>query len=225
MLFMYGVFSKKQISLVAVMLALILMLPSLAFSTDSSNQEVFTVTDESGVNYTVTITPPSDKTVDVRLIEDIKQSLKEANSVESSEVNVPEKKSKKEVSKKAIDVSGYSVQIDIDTDRVTCSSCKSFNNFPKSYSSLEGGKTFTYTITGSPEYAHASVYPLNDDVDVKVYSGTSVCASSNRIEEYLDYAGCYSSSCSYTGTIKIEFKNPGTSKATYQYAIGWFNVC
>jgi hypothetical protein len=175
--------------------------------------------DSHGNVIRVTIRPPADRPVDIRLfdgftIEDGGNGFQVSgsSSVGNSLKALPSQR-------RVIDVSDYEVEI----EPVVFSDC---------FAQFKGGKDFEFRLgpgkrfvvkARTPEVDFGVAYPTVGDVDVFVISGQRQCGASIAPAGFLDYVGCYFLACQNANEqLRVEFRNRLASEPSYYVGVAAF---
>lgn len=185
--------------------------------------------DDLGNVMRVTVTPPTGKSVDMGVLDfaDVQIVAADRTDEGAAPRNLPPTppsgvKTPRPTTDRVIDFSGYTVTMDL----VTAASCSVAGYYTSSTVSLSASSWYTMQTASGAEYITVTAYPTSGDVDVYTYSGTTQCSSSTRDAGYIDVAGCYSSSCSNSGTFYAKIKNymtGSTSKFVATSNAFWVN--
>jgi hypothetical protein len=164
------------------------------------------VTDASGNRFAVTLRPPADRAVDVRIFDAFQVSADDADSAADASADAGD----------LVDVSGYAMEVEPLNAAATCTQKITVKNKPVS---LGGNKSFTVTSSSPPLFVAVTAFPKSGNVDTYVLNGSTPCNSSKKPSGQLDNATCVASTCTGTANLIGQIKNPASSTASYAGAI------
>jgi hypothetical protein len=165
------------------------------------------VADASGNRFAVTVRPPADRPVDLRVFDVIEVSADGGDSVSAASA---------EAGGDLVDVSGYVVEVEPLSALATCTQKITVKNKPVS---LGGNKSFTVTSSSPPLFVAVTAFPKSGNVDTYVLDGSTPCNSSKKPAGQLDNATCVAASCTGTANLIGQIKNPASAGATYAGAV------
>jgi hypothetical protein len=179
--------------------------------------------DNAGHSFRITVIPPSNRVVDPAIFEGWNFS-QDADRQHGLEMLAGSSDRKDAPAQKPIDVTGYQIFIEPVVMGAQSSCTGSYRIIKAAPYSLGPGGQFQASSTG-PEEMDTIGYPTVGDVDTFVLVGTTICSSSLKGPGRLDTAGCFSSSCHNTSTLKGRFKNASnTTSAKFVGVISVFFV-
>lgn len=162
--------------------------------------------DGSGGMIRIAVSAPEGKQVDPRLFELLsieRQGLSSDAAIKSSAVSPPSFTER-------LDVSGYYISVTARTVESTCST--GYVIKWNTGVTLSPNQSLTISISGSPEQLQATTYPQGGDVNLYLYAGSSLLASSTQPSNNLDTAGVVNTSCQNDSTpYKVVIANPSAS--------------
>lgn len=165
------------------------------------------VTDAGGNRFAVTVRPPADRAVDMRVFDALEISADDAGTVAEASADT---------GAGLVDVSGYAVEIEPLNAAATCTQKITVKNKPVS---LGGNKSFSVTASSPPLFVAVTAFPKSGNVDTYVLNGSTPCGSSKKPSGQLDNATCVAATCTGTANLIGQIKNPASSTASYAGAI------
>lgn len=169
------------------------------------------VSDGAGGLIRIEVSAPEGKQVDLRIFDQLLVE-RQGTEVAALRSDAPATQLR---SDEVLDVSGYHISVTARSVESACSS--SYVIRWNSGISLSPNQSTTISLSGSPEQLQATTYPQGGDVNLYLYAGNTLLASSTQPPGYLDTAGVINTSCQNDSTsYKVVISNPSaTSSARF----------
>ena len=166
------------------------------------------VSDGTGGLIRIEVLAPEGKKVDSRVFE---QLLVERQGIQDVSLRSDPPASQLR-SNEVLDVSGYHISVTARSVEAACSS--SYVIRWTTGFSLSPNQSTTISLSGSPEQLQATTYPQGGDVNLYLYAGNTLLASSTQPPTYLDTAGVINTSCQNDSTsYNVVISNPSTTSS------------